>query len=292
MKHHFALGIAAAALIIQPVQAKTQSMAPSQWVLSYDEEGCRLVRFFGDEDARTALVLMRNEPGSRQYSIIVAGKSIRKIKADRGVKLGFGPGVAPVETKPGPGKLAELSPALLFGVVTIRPAGEITDEGPTTDGLALQRAAMQKTAEDGITYMTVADRTDELRLELGPMAEVNAAVRHCTDGLIESWGLDPALHADMTRGPVPIDMKDWIRSSDYPMNMLTQKQNALISFRVIVTADGKPTECFIQSTTRPKAFDDAVCSSLMKYARFEPALDANGAPMKSYFQTHARFQIS
>lgn len=75
------------------------------------------------------------------------------------------------------------------------------------------------------------------------------------------------------------------------MKMLMQGQPAIVEFRLSVGADGAPLSCHIQSTTRPKEFDEAVCGSLMKRARFSPALDAEAKPMTSYYRNTVRFQI-
>jgi len=73
--------------------------------------------------------------------------------------------------------------------------------------------------------------------------------------------------------------------------MLYAGQSAIVEFRMIVSDDGSPASCHIQSTTRPKEFDKAVCGSLMKRARFKPALDADGKPLASYYRNTVRFAI-
>ena len=40
-----------------------------------------------------------------------------------------------------------------------------------------------------------------------------------------------------------------------------------------------------------KGFDDAVCAAMMKRARFDPALDKDAKPIKSYWRTSVRFQM-
>jgi hypothetical protein len=73
--------------------------------------------------------------------------------------------------------------------------------------------------------------------------------------------------------------------------MLGIGQPAIVEFRLSIGADGVPLACHIQETTRPKEFDNAVCKSLMRRARFEPALDATGTAITSYYRNTVRFQI-
>jgi hypothetical protein len=38
-------------------------------------------------------------------------------------------------------------------------------------------------------------------------------------------------------------------------------------------------------------FDEHACKTSMRYARFEPALDANGVPVASFFMTTVVYQV-
>lgn len=73
--------------------------------------------------------------------------------------------------------------------------------------------------------------------------------------------------------------------------MLRQGKRAIVHFRLNVDAAGQPTACHIQQSTRPKAFDDAVCKAIMRNARFDPALDAEGQPVASYWLNSVVFHI-
>ncbi|NTZ43466.1 hypothetical protein G7A66_10320 [Altererythrobacter sp. SALINAS58] len=281
----------AAALVTAPAQAKTIILAPSsKWAISFDDEGCRLARIFGEGDNQTTMVMIRRRPGSSGDYMVLAGKPVGEIQERHGVEVGFGPGTDVNETSPYRGSLGEIEPVLIFSSVSIRPENTPSRLDQSEEDQAALRAESRKLA-DGVTYMIVADRSDELRFDFGSMKEVNTVMDDCANGLIEAWGLDAEKHASAMREPVPLNAEDWIRTSDYPMKMVRAGQPAIVNVRIIVGADGSPTECHIQSTTRPKAFDDAVCSSILKRADFDPALDAAGKPMKSFHQTTVHFMI-
>ena len=281
----------AAALVTAPAQARTVTLAPSsKWAISFDDEGCRLARIFGEGDDQTTMVMIRSRPGSSGDHMIIAGRPVGNIQERHGVEVGFGPGTDINETRPYRGSLGEIEPALIFSSVSIRPERKASQSDQSKEDQAALRAESRKLA-DRVIYMTVADRSDELRFDFGSMKDVNTVMDDCANGLIEGWGLDAEKHASAMREPVPLNAEDWIRSSDYPRDMLRAGQPAIINVRMIVDADGSPTECHIQSTTRPKAFDDAVCSSILKRASFDPALDAAGKPMKSFYQTRVHFMV-
>lgn len=280
-----------AALFTAPAQAKTVTLAPSsKWAISFDDEGCRLARVLGEGDDQTTMIMIRNRPGSSGDHMVIAGRPVGNIQERHGVEVGFGPGTDINETRPYRGSLGEIEPALIFSSVSIRPEREASQSDQSKEDQAALRAESRKLA-DSVTYMTVADRSDELRFDFGSMKDVNTVMDDCANGLIEAWGLDAEKHASAMREPVPLNAEDWIRSSDYPRDMRRAGQPAIINVRMIVDADGSPTECHIQSTTRPKAFDDAVCSSILKRASFDPALDAAGKPMKSFYQTRVHFMV-
>jgi outer membrane biosynthesis protein TonB len=119
-----------------------------------------------------------------------------------------------------------------------------------------------------------------------------AALDTCIDNLLTSWGIDVEKHKTLSQQTKPLKSPaKWVVSSDYPVGMLSAGQPALVNFRLSIGPDGAPTGCYIQATTRPKEFDNAVCKSVMKRARFSPALDAQGQPLASYYQNSVYFEI-
>jgi len=129
-------------------------------------------------------------------------------------------------------------------------------------------------------------------LELGPMGKPMAALNTCTEELLTHWGLDLTRHQKRSKDVEPVGSPgNWLRSSDYPREMIRGLKQGVVQFRLMVSAEGKPTSCHIQSSTKPDEFEDAVCKALMKRASFSPALDADGKPMASYFRSVARFQM-
>jgi TonB family protein len=119
-----------------------------------------------------------------------------------------------------------------------------------------------------------------------------AALRKCTDELVEHWGLDAEAQRHLTRKAAPAsDPGTWISSEEYPSNLLARGVQGLVQFRMIVNAEGHPTSCTIQQSTRPVEFDETVCRVLMRRARFDPALDAQGKPITSYWRSTVHFMI-
>ena len=136
-------------------------------------------------------------------------------------------------------------------------------------------------------------RGSKVQLETGAMDKPMAVLSACVDNLIASWGIDPVKDKNLQKRAKPLTSPGkWLRSGDYPPDMLRARQPAIIQVRLNVDASGKVTACHIQETTKPKEFDDAVCRGLTKRAEFSPAIDADGKPAASYWRNTIRFALS
>lgn len=67
--------------------------------------------------------------------------------------------------------------------------------------------------------------------------------------------------------------------------MLRDGQQAMLRVRLGVSAQGAPTECHMQLRMAEEDFEGTACEDLLEHARFEPALDAGGKPIASYWIT-------
>jgi hypothetical protein len=54
---------------------------------------------------------------------------------------------------------------------------------------------------------------------------------------------------------------------------------------------GRPTDCIVQEATNPRRFAEVSCEVIMRKARFLPALDAQGAPINSYWSHRIRWVV-
>lgn len=194
-----------------------------------------------------------------------------------------------------PGTIGKDEPAWIFGdAVRIKP--KTAEELAAIEAVGYSdRPGNDITAADeaAVTSLLVGRplRTP-IRLMTGPMNAAFTAMRKCTDELLGHWGIDVARHRELSRWALPADNPGkWLRSSDYPADMLAKSQPGIVRFRLSVGADGVPTACHIQRSTNSEGFDDAVCKGVMRRARFTPALDKDGQPMASYYVNSARFQF-
>lgn len=290
----------AAGLLAQPhaVQAAAEplKLAPtSKWHVDYADERCRLAREFGDGATKATVFFDKYGPGET-FRMVIAGDPVKTDVPQADLAVRFGPAEGPQPLYFLNGNLGESS-ALVFGG-DIRIAGPNAAEATAIKAkkrgdpwIDLSPIAPERYA--AVRYMELGKplrRT--VQLETGSLKSAFAALDKCVDNLVSTWGVDVEKHKSLTRKATPVDNPGkWMVSSDYPVKMLQAGQPAFVDFRLSVGADGKPTACHIQATTRPKEFDDAVCQSLMRRASFLPALDAGGQPIASWWRSRVRFQL-
>lgn len=271
-------------------------LAPSsKWNVHYGNDNCSMGRSFGEGDHKVVLVANRYQPGD-PLRLSFTGKPAYTSRNDGSVQIRFGPAEAAQEVEFFPATTADKTPALI-----IRDAVRIAARSP--EEVAAYEAALKAgnysfkfsnitpEQEAAAAYVEV---TKGLRqpfiLETGPLSGPLAAMRKCTDELLYHWGIDVAKHANLTRAATPkSDPRQWVKPRDYPPAMIMDGMRAIVHFRLNVGTDGQPTACHIQQSTRPKAFDDAVCKAIMRNAEFESALDADGTPVASYWLNTVTF---
>ena len=281
-----------------------RTLAPSSdWILKYDDDSCRLLRLFGEGHDKAVLILERYVSGD-EFDMIVAGSPLEEIgdksKLDD-FTYTFGPDEEPQSQNEGFGVFGEYDPAVVVtGAVFGRDEGEEADrkwKKPDADEIPEAYDPLEHSfsaeRETKIRWLQVSRGSEQpVRLDTGPMQAPLEQMRKCTDALMGAWGIDVAAHAKLTR---PVMEKTnpgrWLRVEDYPTHLIASGTQGIVQFRLSVDTRGKPTDCHIQRSTRPAEFDEVVCEALMRRARFVPALDANGAPIASYYRTTVKFVI-
>ena len=293
----FLLPMAAAGLVIAPqpaAAAEPLHLKPSsKWVLDYAEDSCRLARQFGEGDRRVTLRLDQLEPGDA-FRVNLIGKPARTRRGDLRVtgRLRFGPGEPESEFSAMSGKAEALAVLVVEGNQRLAPLTEAekaadyheTGANPRPIGTAREAAA---------TWLEIRQAlVTDLVLETGPMDEPLAALRQCSWDTVKDWGFDVEQQKALSRRPVPRPKSvTWLQPEDYPVAMLSGGYQGFVHYRLMVDAAGKPISCHVQLSTRPKEFDKAVCSAVMKRAGFEPALDAAGNPVPSYWTQSVQFRL-
>lgn len=266
----------------------------SAWNVDYADDRCRLMRKFGSGKDEAFAIFDRYGPTDR-FRMTLAGKPFKTFVENGEATVQFGPAEGEQQLKFYRGTLGEM-PALVFRhQIRVAPpsATEQTAIDNAKNGVWVELAPVGPERVRAIKNLSVGKPLRQtVVLETGPMQKPFEALAKCVDDLMITWGIDVERHKTLSQSVRPLTSPgEWIVSKDYPMKMLSAGQPAIVEFRLSVDAEGKPASCHIQSTTRPKDFDKAVCDSLMRRARFAPALDADGKPIASYYRNTVNFAL-
>jgi protein TonB len=79
---------------------------------------------------------------------------------------------------------------------------------------------------------------------------------------------------------------------NYPASALRQEKEGRVGVRVTVGPDGRVSACTVTSSSGTAALDEAACSGMQRYARYEPALDDAGHPTTGSVSTAIVYKIN
>lgn len=267
----------------------------SKWVAEYQNEGCRLIRQFGTDKNQVVVTFNRYGP-DEHFQLTLAGQPFR-LNSNGVLEFQFGPTESEQRVDYWVGSLGEQMPAIVLkSTIRLAPPTEaekqLLEDDKSSDSIVLPPLGAAR--EKAVNYLLARKPLRKpILLELGNMDRPLAALNKCVDDLMGNWGIDVEKHKSLKQKVTPIgDPGSWIVSNDYPLKMLNERQPSLVDFRLDVDETGMATSCHIQETTRAKEFDNAVCRSLMRRAKFSPAIDADGTPIRSYWKSRVRFQIA
>lgn len=282
------LGCAAAALLAAPgVQAQdaTTFKPASGWTADYGDDYCRLIRTFSDGRNEISLALQRTQPGA-PFRLILVGDGIRTFRGADQIGYAMSPGGSSGKSRYVRSETPDKKQYLNFDPVTFAPVSFAPGAPPPK----YDRTAEQETA-GGVEVLTLNEGlTSPVRIETGSLKAPVAALQACADDLLQVWGLDPEKHKTMTVPPVMKPSPTGVLpQGTIPFSEFGKFGGGANEVRLIIGADGRPTSCAVYSPSLSQSLNDRICNLAVEKASFEPAKDAQGQPMASYWMGSPMF---
>lgn len=300
------LAVSAAGLLSSPVHAaEPRIFKPSgQWVADFGEDYCRLSRPFTEGSDTITIALERIQPVN-SVRLIMVGNGLKMYRGS--TELGYTLSPSGGERK-GPfwksitgdnQDYLNLGEMLIAQPIAFGPpgsgAGAPPPPPPATDQPfafpPYDRAAEQEFASGINAIDFTSGLIDPVRFEIGGLKAPIGVLQQCADDLLKVWGLDPVKHQTMTRPAQPSgEASKWLPTGTIGFGDFAKLGGSANQFRVMVSADGKPSACAVHWPSLDKKTNDAVCKAIMDKGTFSPALDAQGQAMDSYW-TVAPFML-
>jgi len=254
----------------------------SAWNIDHGQKRCRLARWFGEQSDPYLLIFEQSAP-RRSFDVTIAGRKVGRIQRARSISIGMERDEHLKDrTLIGRSELEGVGKAIVFGNYPLGPKPQ--RESTRNAGINLDEAST-------IDRVVVTGGSTVLSFETGNMRAPLNALNTCTDGILARWGLDPEIHQSFV--PPRLLDKDAISErieARYPREALRRNEQSIVAFSVIVEMDGSVSNCMADNTTPSENLRSPACE-VMATARFEPARDANGDLMRSYYSRNIIYSI-
>ena len=237
------------------VTASTASPPVSSWTLEPSSTACVISRSYG-----STLVGLKAMPEGGGMQLVIARPTYRKEVEQNDAQLAFG-------------KVVVGTTALSY------PASGSGHRAANLINLSAEDSARLRTAESFSVTVTSSMSED---FALGSMDNVWSTVDSCLEHLRATWNVGTA-HADRiaTRATAIVPLASLFSEDDYPLSAIFLKQAGTVKVQLLIDEAGAVKDCTLVQTSGIAMLDLRSCAVIIKGAKFKPAVDPEGHPVKS-----------
>lgn len=257
--------------------------AVSGWELDYAEDSCALRRSFGAPDSATWLEIRSYSPLEDVHEITVASN---EFALNRQAPLSyFVPDGQPVRYDAQTyGEYRGLPAVTFYNKVWLRDIEtakvvrldlDMVFSSPAVEAVDRFRRNISGFRIEGAFDASLVLATGEMRRPLG-------ALRLCLLDLMASWGIDPENPTGVARRLQNLPDMPWVDGlrERQPETLVIREVPRNVAFRLIVDPVGRVGRCDVIRPKVDKDYEEWACGLIQRTARFDPALDAQGEPVR------------
>jgi TonB family protein len=257
------VALAAAMFVVSSLAAGQTAGAPLQpakpWNLDYGDTQCVAAREYGREDD-PIMLLLRPAPNGETYELLVGRRQAGPALAlERQGSVDFGGGPISAWT-------------LQYG-----------DKKSVVDQFRISKAAMEAARTASHVILRIRGGADA-SFALSNMPKLLDGLQKCTADLMNYWnegGEKAGKISQRAEGQV----RRIFSSDDFPQEAMTRSQEGSSTFLLLIDEQGKVAGCHVVQTSGIPVFDARGCQVIRERAKFKPALDAKGKPVRSMYET-------
>lgn len=140
--------------------------------------------------------------------------------------------------------------------------------------------------------LAIKGRGIDDRFALPGMAAVLKSLDTCNADLRQYWNVEDG-GAKLTSYARPLKaLIQYFSSDDYPSQAVSEDKGGASRMMLMVDERGALADCLIEETSGIATLDAMACQALRERARFTPALDAAGKPVRSVMTSRVVWRIA
>jgi TonB family protein len=251
----FVLATAIAAAAHADAQQPLQPVKP--WLIDYDVAECHAERAYGNA-ADPITLAIRPSPTAETYELLVARR------------------------RPGPHFAEELEGSVDFGRGPIKAwllRYGVKDPTLSIDKFRITAAEMAQARSASAATFHIKGGSD-VSFALRAMPDLLAGLEKCTINLQQYWNMLPK-DQHIIAAPAMGDVREAFTSEDYPDEAMQRNQEGSAQFMLFIDEKGAVAACQILKPSGAPALDGMGCQVIRQRAKFKPALDTSGKPVRS-----------
>jgi TonB family protein len=256
------LFFSAMAMAAAPARGVADALQPTRgWVVDYRDDQCLATRDYGSADKPLTLGV-RPSPNGETYELMVA------------------------RPHSGPDFANEQKGAVNFGRGKIK-SWLLNYGGKSTRSDIYQfriSAAEMQQARSAPTVTLSTESAAAFTFQLASMPALLKTLEDCTMDLKRYWNMgagNEQLVAAASKG----DLRGIFSADDYPQEALYRGQGGDSVFLLLIDEKGNVAGCHVLEPSGVPALDAMGCQVIRKRAKFVPATDAQGKPIRSTVTT-------
>ena len=246
------LGLAA------PIAAEEPLKPINSWIVNYDATECTAQRSYGDSANPTILAIAPSAWGNTFELMLATKTKGPDYTEEKAGSVDFGGG--PIKAW-----------LLHYGIKASSPLDVFKFRIPNGE-------MVQAASSNAVTFQ-VHGRSD-VSVTLQSVPALLRTLQDCTTNLQHYWNMiDPEQKKIVA--PAIGDLRPLFTSGDYPDEAFTRGQEGTVQFLLLVDEKGTVAACHVLQPSGIPVLDGMGCQVIRKRARFKPAVDASGKPLRS-----------
>jgi hypothetical protein len=259
--------VAALVLVSSPAAPAPDILKPTgKWIVDYDESQCTAQRAYGSEEKPLHLVI-KPSPTSDVIQLLLVKDGPNRDGIQTDASIGFD-GLPPAKVT-----------LLEFGV-----------EKKRVKMVNLPVELASRMAASRTIYWDY--KGGAAHIDTGPLADLMKVLANCRDDLREYWNITDAKRAALQEAPRPVKpLFSLFSADDYPSQAIMQRETGMTSFVLLVDEKGAIRDCMVDGTSGIATLDAMTCVVIRSKAKFEPAIGADGKPVRGSYMQRVRWMM-